>query len=87
MADSPTTLQERKSALLRQISQLDDFRPGSITTTARCGNPHCHQPGHPGRGLNFPLIRLAGKPSPSRSPLRRHGAGPKGRCGVPQLGP
>lgn len=58
MADALTALQERKAAVLRQISQLDDFRPGSITaTTGRGGNPHghCHRPGHPGHGPNFRL--------------------------------
>jgi len=54
----PLSLQElekRRAGLLQQISQLGDFRPGSITTTqGRCGNPncHCHRPDEPGHGPN-----------------------------------
>jgi len=51
MADSLQELEKRRANLLRQIAQLDDFRPGSITTTqGRCGNPncHCHRPDEPG---------------------------------------
>jgi hypothetical protein len=62
MADSLTDLQAQKAALLRKISQLGDFRPGSITTTTgRCDNPHCHchQPDHPGHGPNFRLTYKA----------------------------
>lgn len=58
-------LEDQKAALLRQISELGDFRPGSInTTTGRCGNPncHCHLPNHPGHGPNFRLTyKLHGK--------------------------
>ncbi|MGH9658178.1 MAG: DUF6788 family protein [Bryobacteraceae bacterium] len=48
-------LERRRADLLTQISQLGDFRPGSITSTqGRCGNPncHCHKPGQPGHGPN-----------------------------------
>lgn len=58
MPNSLADLENQKAALLRQISELGDFRPGSInTTTGRCGNPncHCHQPHHPGHGPNFRL--------------------------------
>ena len=58
MPDSLAVLQEQKSSVLRRISQLQDFRPGSVTATmGRCGNSrcHCHQPGHPGHGPNFRL--------------------------------
>jgi hypothetical protein len=52
-------------ALLQQMNELGDFRPGSITaTTGRCGNPrcHCHQPGAVGHGPNFRLtFRRRGK--------------------------
>lgn len=44
-------LEQQRSALLRQISGLGDFRPGSITRTGgRCGCPscHCHRDNHPG---------------------------------------
>ena len=62
MPDSLADLQDQKAALLRKISQLDDFRPGSITTTTgRCGNPHCHchQSDQPGHGPNFRLTYKA----------------------------
>ncbi len=52
MSDSLSAWQDRKTALLRKISVLGDFRPGSITpTTGRCGNSHCHchQPADPGQ--------------------------------------
>jgi len=55
MPDSLQELEQRRTNLLRQISQLGDFRPGSITTTqGRCGNPncHCHGPDEPGHGPN-----------------------------------
>src|SRR6266852_9076454 len=51
MPDSLSTLESQRAALLRQISNLGDMRPGSITGTGgRCGNPncHCHQPEDPG---------------------------------------
>lgn len=56
--DSLTALEDQKAALLRKISQLGDFRPGSVTATSgRCGNPgcHCHRPQDPGHGPNFRL--------------------------------
>jgi len=43
--------QQQRAAILQQISDLEDFRPGSITGTGgRCGNPgcHCHRPNDPG---------------------------------------
>jgi len=58
MPNSLSDLENQKAALLRQISELGDFRPGSINaTTGRCGNPNCrcHQPHHPGHGPNFRL--------------------------------
>lgn len=62
MPDALSGLQDQKNALLRKISQLGDFRPGSVTTTTgRCGNPHCHchQPNDPGHGPNFRLTYKA----------------------------
>ena len=56
--DSLPALQNQKAALLRKISQLGDFRSGSVTATGgRCGNPgcHCHSPQDPGHGPNFRL--------------------------------
>jgi hypothetical protein len=46
-----STLEQQRSSLLQQISELGDFRPGSITGTGgRCGTPscHCHHPDDPG---------------------------------------
>jgi hypothetical protein len=58
-------LEQRRAALLTQISEVGDFRPGSITATqGRCGNPncHCHQSGKPGHGPNLRLTyKIAGK--------------------------
>ena len=52
MSNSLADLEQQRAAVLQQISELEDFRPGSITGTGgRCGNPgcHCHRhedPGH-----------------------------------------
>src|SRR5438874_2585078 len=65
MADSLPELERHRADLLAQISQLSDFRPGSITSTqGRCGNPncHCHKPGEPGHGPNLRLTyKVQGK--------------------------
>jgi len=61
MPDSLSTLEAERRSILQQISELGDFRPGSITATqGRCGNPHCHchQPGEAGHG---PTLRLTYK--------------------------
>jgi hypothetical protein len=53
MSDPLAELEQQRAAVLRQISELEDFRAGSITGTGgRCGNPgcHCHRPGDPGHG-------------------------------------
>lgn len=50
--------EKQRTALLQQVSQVGDFRRGSITTTSgTCGTPacHCHQPGDPGHGPTFRL--------------------------------
>jgi hypothetical protein len=55
MTDSLPDLERHRADLLERISQLGDFRPGSITATqGRCGNPncHCHKPGQAGHGPN-----------------------------------
>ena len=60
MPNSLTTLEQRRSEILQQISRLGDLRSGSITSiSGPCGksNCHCHQPGHPGHGPNFRLTR------------------------------
>ena len=58
MPDSLDSLQAQREALLEQITQLGDLRPGSITATqGRCGNPRCHcqRRDDPGHGPNFRL--------------------------------
>ena len=61
--DSLPELEKRRTDVLAQISQLGDFRSGSITPTqGRCGNPncHCHKPGEPGHGPNLRLTYKVG---------------------------
>ena len=51
MSESLTQLEQQRTAVLRQIAELGDFRAGSITGTGgRCGTPgcHCHHPDDPG---------------------------------------
>ncbi|SRR6266404_86906 len=51
MPQSLSELEQQRAALLQQIFELGDFRPGSITGTGgRCGNTgcHCHRPKDPG---------------------------------------
>ena len=63
MYDSLTDLENRRSAVLAEISALGDFRPGSISATqGRCGNRncHCHKPDDPGHGPNLRLTYKAG---------------------------
>jgi hypothetical protein len=51
MPESLAGLEQQRAAILRQISELEDFRAGSITGTGgRCGNPgcHCHRADDPG---------------------------------------
>ncbi len=51
MSESLAELEQQRAAVLRQISELGDLRPGSITGTGgRCGTPgcHCHRPDDPG---------------------------------------
>lgn len=61
MPESIADLQQHRVAILRQISELESFRAGSITGTGgRCGNPgcHCHRPEDPG---HRPHLRLTYK--------------------------
>jgi hypothetical protein len=51
MPESLADLEQQRAAVLRQISELENFRAGSITGTGgRCGNRgcHCHRPHDPG---------------------------------------
>ena len=79
MADSLPTAVEARSALLRQIGELGDFQPGSITSAIRrCGKTGCHcaNSGDPGHGPHFQLTqKVAGKTVtqnlPSQAALRK----------------
>ena len=54
-------LEQQRLALAHQLTDLGDFRPGSITTTSgRCGKPNCrcHRPNQPPHG---PTDRLTYK--------------------------
>jgi len=66
MPQSLDVLENRRAELIRQITQLAEFRSGSITSiTGRCGQPtgHCHQPHHLGHGPNFRLTyKVQGRP-------------------------
>ena len=60
MPDPLTALVDDRSTLLRQIAELGDFQPGSITSaTRRCGSPACHcaKPNDPGHGPHFQLTQ------------------------------
>jgi hypothetical protein len=60
MPDSLAQLEKQRMELFRQITDLGDFRRGSITpTSGKCGKPTCHcaQPNDPGHGPNFRLTR------------------------------
>jgi hypothetical protein len=51
MSESLAELEQQRTAVLRQIAELGDFRAGSVTGTGgRCGTPgcHCHRPDDPG---------------------------------------
>ena len=65
MPEPLATLEQKRISLLRQISELGDFRPGSITGTGgRCGdhNCHCHRPNDPGHAPHpRPTYKLDGK--------------------------
>ncbi|MGH9663385.1 MAG: DUF6788 family protein, partial [Bryobacteraceae bacterium] len=54
-------LEQRRSLLAAQLSQLGDLRPGSVTgIVRRCGKPNCHcaESDDPGHG---PTLRLTYK--------------------------
>lgn len=61
MPETLSTLESRRSDLLRSIAGLKDMRPGSVVGAVwRCGKPTCHcaQPEDPGHG---PTLRLTYK--------------------------
>jgi len=65
MPDSLPTLEKARTEVVRRISELGDFRPGSIHgVMGRCSKPNCHcaKAGDPGHGPNFRLTaKLDGK--------------------------
>jgi hypothetical protein len=79
MTDPLSTLIDDRSSLLRQISELGDFQPGSITNAVRrCGKPGCHcaKPNDPGHGPHPQLTqKINGKTTtqnlPSQAALRK----------------
>ncbi|MBL8179704.1 MAG: hypothetical protein JNK48_33810 [Bryobacterales bacterium] len=61
MAQTLSELEQQRSMLAGQLTQLGDLRPGSVTgVIRRCGKPTCHcaQPDDPGHG---PTLRLTYK--------------------------
>ena len=61
MSQSLGDLEQQRSAILDRLTNLGDFRPGSITATSgRCGkaNCRCHRPNGPPHG---PTERLTYK--------------------------
>jgi hypothetical protein len=61
MPPSLSELEQQRSLLASQLSQLGDLRPGSVTgIVRRCGKPTCHcaRPDDPGHG---PTLRLTYK--------------------------
>jgi len=60
MSDPLFALVDERSVLLRQVSELGDFQPGSISSpTRKCGKPTCHcaKPDDPGHGPHFQLTQ------------------------------
>ena len=55
-----STLRQQKRSLLQQLSEIGDFRPGSLVGRFRkCGKPYCHcaQEGDAGHGPSWSLTR------------------------------
>ena len=65
MVDSLTELERKRAQLLKQLSELESFRAGSITALVRrCGKPgcRCSHPDDPGHGPNLRLTyKVKGK--------------------------
>ena len=74
---------KQRTQIIRQISELGDLRPGSITSTSgRCGKPscRCHRPGQPGHGPHPRLTyKLDRKTVPSRCRLPPQWAKPSAK--------
>ena len=59
-ADELPELERRREELYSELSQVGDFRPGSLNEVRRkCGKPNCAcaAPGHPGHGPQYNLTR------------------------------
>ena len=60
MPEPLSALIEERSVLLRQVTELGDFQPGSISSpTRKCGKPSCHcaRPDDPGHGPHYQLTQ------------------------------
>jgi hypothetical protein len=58
--DELPELERQREELYRELSQVGDFRPGSLNEVRRkCGKPNCAcaAPGHPGHGPQYNLTR------------------------------
>ena len=58
MSESLDSLESSRSAIVRQMGELGDLRPGSISTVyRRCGKPSCHcgDRKDPGHGPHFQM--------------------------------
>ena len=63
-------LQQRRNSVLAELSSIGDMRPGSLVHRyMKCGSPacRCRQPGHPGHGPYFLLVRNVDGKRTSRS--------------------
>ena len=60
MPEPLSALIEERSVLLREVAELGDFQPGSISSpTRKCGKPGCHctRPDDPGHGPHYQLTQ------------------------------
>jgi|SRR5215472_9611717 len=63
LPDDLAGLERRRAELYEQLSQVGDFRRGTLRAVRRkCGrlNCACAQPGHPGHGPQYNLSRSVG---------------------------
>jgi hypothetical protein len=70
MTQSLDDLEQQRSAIVHQLADLGDFRPGSISTTSgRCGkaNCRCHRPNQPPHGPTDRLTYKVGGKTVSES--------------------
>lgn len=63
LPDDLAGLERRRAELYQELSQVGDFRRGTLRAVRRkCGRPNCAcaQPGHPGHGPQYNLSRSVG---------------------------